>query len=274
MEIMAVIPELGSSGWDKIAKPMLAFLSRNPSTIEEAQAWARQDGTGAEMTRNVLAYLSLTGKAHFDDPSGKWVAGKLPGNCQFYEPSLVPRLDEPIDMGPLLRFLDSRTPRPEHSSQDPGPPTRRSPHTAYRLTLGDRTLTISQWAKETGMSISTIHGRLARGWSPERILEEPLHHVGRWPILSPPAEVKAIGIASLPQAGHEESGREKRFTRLTLDGETMLVSGWAKKLGLTPSLIRSRLRLGWPADKILRTPRQAQYRNSIARAKDHPGQAS
>lgn len=44
-----------------------------------------------------------------------------------------------------------------------------------RLTYNGQTKTIPQWADEVGLSASTIHNRISRGWTTERALTEPIH---------------------------------------------------------------------------------------------------
>lgn len=46
--------------------------------------------------------------------------------------------------------------------------------TSRYLTHAGKTLTLSQWAKLAGMNKQTFSARLARGWTVERILTEPL----------------------------------------------------------------------------------------------------
>jgi hypothetical protein len=41
-----------------------------------------------------------------------------------------------------------------------------------RLTLGERTQTLSEWAREVGISKQSLRGRLWRGWPVERALTE------------------------------------------------------------------------------------------------------
>lgn len=42
----------------------------------------------------------------------------------------------------------------------------------HKLTLNQRTMTVGQWAKETGIGVTTILRRLELGWSVERALTE------------------------------------------------------------------------------------------------------
>lgn len=46
---------------------------------------------------------------------------------------------------------------------------RRSNHW---LTIGDETLTLSQWSKEIGINYYTLKSRLRRGWSTKKILKQ------------------------------------------------------------------------------------------------------
>jgi hypothetical protein len=47
-------------------------------------------------------------------------------------------------------------------------------HSNRKITFQDQTLTISQWAAETGLDYFTLRNRLGRGWSAERALTTPL----------------------------------------------------------------------------------------------------
>ena len=38
---------------------------------------------------------------------------------------------------------------------------------------------------------------------------------------------------------------------ITFNGETLRLSEWATKTGLTPDCIRARLKKGWPVEKVL-----------------------
>ena len=183
---MAVVPDLDSPSWGTIAEPLWLFLATTPSTIKEVLIWARQWGMSGDMTRNALAWLSLVGKAYFDESSGRWKTGCLMKPSDIYVPSPVEanESDIPVDMKKLLRLLDGsrlRIPAPSPNLKILSAPSRYDKFvqckkdTIRMITLGDRTMSIGQWARETGLSFSTISGRLAMGWTPERILEEPCH---------------------------------------------------------------------------------------------------
>ena len=44
-----------------------------------------------------------------------------------------------------------------------------------RLTYRGKTLTVSEWAKKTGISAARIRKRISSGWSVQRALTEPIH---------------------------------------------------------------------------------------------------
>jgi hypothetical protein len=43
-----------------------------------------------------------------------------------------------------------------------------------KITIGDRTMCISEWAEEAGLSIMTVWQRVQKGWTGERLLSPPL----------------------------------------------------------------------------------------------------
>jgi hypothetical protein len=51
---------------------------------------------------------------------------------------------------------------------------QRNKSSLRHLTLNDRSLTIPEWAEETGFSIHLIHGRKRMGWTDEEILTTPV----------------------------------------------------------------------------------------------------
>lgn len=51
--------------------------------------------------------------------------------------------------------------------------------TNVKITYLKVTLTVSEWARRTGMSPNTIRHRHKRGWSADRIFTTPLGHGGR-----------------------------------------------------------------------------------------------
>lgn len=56
-----------------------------------------------------------------------------------------------------------------------------------------------------------------------------------------------------------EQGRNRRSNRLlTFEGQTMPVTAWAERTGISDSAIRSRLKSGWPIERALTTPAQVR----------------
>jgi hypothetical protein len=47
----------------------------------------------------------------------------------------------------------------------------RNRRSARLLTIGGETLCLDDWAKRSGLPVSTIHDRIRRGWSPERAVQ-------------------------------------------------------------------------------------------------------
>jgi hypothetical protein len=49
------------------------------------------------------------------------------------------------------------------------------------LTFNGETLKVVEWAEKIGMRYDTLHGRLEKGWPPERALTQPLQiQKGKW----------------------------------------------------------------------------------------------
>ncbi len=87
--------------------------------------------------------------------------------------------------------------------------------TNRRITYNGKTLTISQWAEQTGLSHCRINRRLEAGWSVSRALTEPAIH--------------------------------RRL--ITYKGLTLGLSQWSRRLNMSADLIRSRLNRGHSAEQ-------------------------
>lgn len=79
--------------------------------------------------------------------------------------------------------------------------------------------TLSEWAKITGIAVSTLHCRITAGWDISRALTKKMEN-----------------------------------SDITFDGETLPLTEWAKRKGLSPQLLRSRVKQGWSIDAALNTP--------------------
>ncbi len=96
---------------------------------------------------------------------------------------------------------------------------------ARPITLHGRTLTASEWSRETGLVFTTIIARMNRGLSPEEIL-----HSG-----------KLVGLGSAPRS-------------LTFEGKEQTLSEWAKEIGITKRTLKKRLNAGIPLHRALKNP--------------------
>lgn len=83
------------------------------------------------------------------------------------------------------------------------------------LTVRGETLHVAEWARRAGLDRSTICHRLRRGWSSER------------------------AVSSEKATGHPPP----RF--IEVEGERLSILEWARRLGVSPFLIRTRLHRGW-----------------------------
>ena len=79
---------------------------------------------------------------------------------------------------------------------------------------------LSEWAREKGISFSTLYGRLRKGWSVERMLSA-------------------------------DTGGNADVRRLEYKGKVQTISEWARELGMSRGLIYDRLRKGWCIDRVL-----------------------
>ncbi len=94
------------------------------------------------------------------------------------------------------------------------------------LTLNGRTLLLCEWADELGLTSQTLTKRLSRGW--------PVHEV-----LNPTPKTNTT-----------------RLTNRYIDfmGERRCLNEWARLMGISDAVIRSRLKYGWTVEKALTTP--------------------
>lgn len=77
----------------------------------------------------------------------------------------------------------------------------------------------AQWARELGISKTTIFARLRKGWTVERALSQ------------------------------KPSSRAPRF--IEFNGERLTISDWSRRTGIADQTIAGRLNSGWPVDKAL-----------------------
>jgi hypothetical protein len=109
--------------------------------------------------------------------------------------------------------------------------TRTNRHVTFR----GETKTIAEWARGLGIKASTLQNRLhVQGLSPEAAFT-----------LTPKARRQQLGL----------------LRELTFNGETLPISHWAQRLGISPSALTLRLQSGWPLDRALTTPKRHRGRN-------------
>ncbi len=107
------------------------------------------------------------------------------------------------------------------------------------ITAGGRTMLLKEWAAETGIGETTIIGRLARGWSPERAVSE------------------------LPRQG---GYRTERW--LTYNGKRLRLADWARELGIdNHQTITKRLARGWTVAEALGKRRRHGSANAHRRCR-------
>ena len=73
------VPPVLSPAWEEITRPLLGYLS-SPRTIDDIIEWAAIRGRTHENVNNMLAWLSLAGKARHDALSRRWMRGSEPGS--------------------------------------------------------------------------------------------------------------------------------------------------------------------------------------------------
>lgn len=100
------------------------------------------------------------------------------------------------------------------------------------LSHAGRSMVISAWADELGVSHQVISQRLRRGWSVEDALTIPPGKAFNW-----------------------RGTTHKDAATLTFDGRTQTYRQWADELGVSTATILSRLKRGWTVERALTTPK-------------------
>ena len=96
-----------------------------------------------------------------------------------------------------------------------------------KITYRGLTKTLAEWADYTGMNYDHIRSRYRKGWDTKSILESP------------------------KGKNHVERKTNSKSHTLTYNGETLTVAQWAKKLGVSYEVLRSRKRYGWSDERTL-----------------------
>lgn len=104
----------------------------------------------------------------------------------------------------------------------------------HYLSYNGKTLSVRQWSRELKISSSTLHERIKRNWSTEKILSTE---------------------ALTPEEGGKRSAKACQYL-ITFKNETRPFREWAKLLGITRQALRYRLYIAkWSLEKALFTPR-------------------
>lgn len=95
----------------------------------------------------------------------------------------------------------------------------RNRRNTVQVTALGRTMTIGEWAEETGLSYALIAGRLFSGWAPDAAVTEP----AKSPVVN-----------------------------ITYEGRTMPLQQWAAELGISKGTLWNRVRkFRWPLERAL-----------------------
>lgn len=114
----------------------------------------------------------------------------------------------------------------------------RQPRT---YTVGDRTLSIEQWAEVSGLARTTLVNRLrVQGMTMEQ------------------------AIATAPFATVE------RFEEVEVNGERHTLAGWADGLGLSAQALSARIKSGWTVEEAVTTPKGAKPERLVGRKVGRP----
>lgn len=65
----------------------------------------------------------------------------------------------------------------------------------------------------------------------------------------------------------DQAANKRNTIRLTLDGETLHLSEWARRIGISHRVLGRRLERGWSVEKALRTPPMNTGRNHYGKTK-------
>jgi hypothetical protein len=81
------------------------------------------------------------------------------------------------------------------------------------------------------------------------------------PVAVREAMIKQIAAAPTPETLFDANNTRKR--QLTFEGETLTISEWSKRTGISEPLISYRLKSGWHAKRILTEPARPKKRRGV-----------
>ena len=151
---------------------------------------------------------------------------------------------------------------------------------ARRVTIDGKTRTVLEWAKLHGLKRETVYQRLRNGMAPEQAVTAPLipqcerqhakvvviggeaRTMDEWAAQAGLTKsvvyrrVKAgMTLAEALTTGRKR-GRSERDRLVTIGGETLNLSGWAKRYGITVAGICQRMRRGMSPVEAITSPKQ------------------
>lgn len=165
-----------------------------------------------------------------------------------------------------------RAPTTPRTPISPAPRTYVRPACTYEFRGEQKTL--KEIAEATGINAKTLSDRLAKGWTIERALTEPVRG-GRGPSAR---KIEFRGVMKTAQEIAELIGRSKQWVHRHSDGMkfvepdkraysdpgthehwptyfyagvTDTLSGWARRTGIPRMTIKARLFRGWPIERAL-----------------------
>jgi len=136
----------------------------------------------------------------------------------------------------------------------------------HYLTFNGETMTITEWARQTGLGVPTIFTRRRLGWPVEKILTTPtaLHSLNityEGQTHSRSEWARRGGISPQVLEGRLERGLSMSEalttpTRrtLTYQGQTLTTKEWKTVTGIPQRVINDRRRAGWSVEQTLTTP--------------------
>lgn len=227
-----------SPPWDRPATlPEPRDLARGSASPEpEAENPALEDSPRDEapekLTENSRDDGDLAEAVEPHEEAASICPGTLDGGTKQDDSKIEGELD--LDSRSPTRYL----PQPDKSSAGE----------RVRYTHDNRTQSVLEWAKETGISPTTILWRIRAGWPKNQILSPS----------SPKQPPEASNpVATIGPSATETERRRRRGHQPGLvehEGMSRTVLEWSKIKNLRPDTILTRIKRGWPVAEALDTP--------------------
>lgn len=112
------------------------------------------------------------------------------------------------------------------------------------ITFQNRTLSLREWSRATGIHVSTLYSRVKAGYPVEELLD--------------PDSGRRRQLAALSR------GRASFEKPLTCGDETHTMAEWSRRTGIQKRTIRERLKAGWAVEKALGVEQSAEASNATS----------